>query len=244
MMTQEIQTQTNTRGYFVSDLHLYSSRSLAELHVEAIENAVQENNFFVFGGDIFDFKWTTHQSVEKSIHYASKWLEDVLSLNPDCEVHFVMGNHDYHRIFMQDLRVLKKNYPHFEWHRWYLRKDNKIFMHGDVADGAKNNGDLKKSRAKHLNDDKQHPVSHFAYDVAVKAKIHKYLPMMARPKKLVAKRIVHYLENEHQSKDQGVTDIYFGHTHLGMDHYQHEGYTFHNGGAPLKGLDFRMVPIT
>jgi UDP-2,3-diacylglucosamine hydrolase len=36
-------------------------------------------------------------------------------------------------------------------------------------------------------------------------------------------------------------DPYFGHTHRSMADYQFGGPTFHNSGAPIKGVKFRIL---
>jgi len=48
---------------WVSDLHLFSRRSLGEQQFDIILAAARETDVFVLGGDIFDFSWSTRTSV-------------------------------------------------------------------------------------------------------------------------------------------------------------------------------------
>jgi hypothetical protein len=49
------------------------------------------------------------------------------------------------------------------------------------------------------------------------------------------------LESIGEGPDTGVRDVYFGHTHKNLANYRYRGLTFHNGGAPIKGVKFRIV---
>ena len=64
---------------------------------------------------------------------------------------------------------------------------------------------------------------------------------VAHPRRRVVHRILGYLDRIGQSREQGVEHVYFGHTHDALEHYRHGGVTFHNPGAPIAGLQFRIV---
>ena len=53
--------------YFVSDLHMYSSRSQEERYLKEIERKAAHADQFVLGGDIFDFRWSTMDSHEETV---------------------------------------------------------------------------------------------------------------------------------------------------------------------------------
>jgi UDP-2,3-diacylglucosamine hydrolase len=50
-----------------------------------------------------------------------------------------------------------------------------------------------------------------------------------------------YLTDQGQDASHGVTDVYFGHTHRDVDGVKFGGLNFHNGGASIKGLSFRII---
>ena len=85
----------NYEGHFISDLHLFSRRSHAHLHRTDIFDAAARANVFVFGGDIFDFKWSTLGSVETTAAAAADWLRELVTPHGGCEFHFILGNHSY-----------------------------------------------------------------------------------------------------------------------------------------------------
>src|SRR5437899_488420 len=80
--------------YFVSDLHLCSRRSRAELHMPAIHAAAGRANSFILGGDIFDFRWSTLPSADETVRHALRWLDDLVASHPLCDFQFIQGNHD------------------------------------------------------------------------------------------------------------------------------------------------------
>ena len=41
-----------------------------------------------------------------------------------------------------------------------------------------------------------------------------------------------------------MTDVYFGHTHLAMSHFEQDGIRFHNCGAPVRSCEFRILEET
>ncbi len=124
----------NRPGYFVSDLHLFTRRSHAERHTESIRRAASRARMFVLGGDIFDFRWTKLPSVAHTMDEAVRWIDDLVAPHPRCDFHFVLGNHDYHERFMERLEKYSRMRANFAWHRYFLRDDHNVFLHGDVAD--------------------------------------------------------------------------------------------------------------
>ncbi|NLE39457.1 MAG: hypothetical protein GX621_15655, partial [Pirellulaceae bacterium] len=69
----------------------------------------------------------------------------------------------------------------------------------------------------------------------------KPLVEFARRKQTVARRILAYLDDIGEGPSTGVTNVYFGHTHLAISDFAYRGVLFHNGGAPINGLRFRVL---
>ncbi len=42
---------------------------------------------------------------------------------------------------------------------------------------------------------------------------------------------------------EGVTDVYFGHTHLDFVDYEYGGVRFHNTGSSIRGLRSRVLRV-
>ena len=235
-------TNTETRrGYFVSDLHLFTRRSTGEEALPELKANVRRAHTLVLGGDIFDFKWSTHPTFDHSLDMAIDWLEALRRENPICDFHFVLGNHDCHPRFIERLKVYAEHQPRFTWHPYYVRLEQCLFLHGDVvAKGAHDHDVLDRHREKHHHQKNKPEVSHLAYDVAVRARLHRVAMLSIRELK-VLERVRHYAESIDQGPDHGVSDVYFGHTHIGIDGVEYDGLRFHNGGGAIRGLKFRII---
>ncbi len=227
-------------GCYVSDLHMFSRRSQAERYADAIPQAIKQARMFVLGGDIFDFRWTTLAGVAETVDRGVAWLVALIEQNPHCEVHYVLGNHDDNQLLMDHLERLAARYDHFTWERFYLRIDDKLFLHGDVADRTMDHAALVERRNSDVHQTRP-PSSHLAYDVAIRARLHMVPSFVWHSPERVTKRIMSYLETIGQSPDGSLRHVYFGHTHRAMLNYPCGDLLFHNGGAPIRGLPFEIL---
>jgi UDP-2,3-diacylglucosamine hydrolase len=227
--------------YFVSDLHLFSRRSEAARHAGALHAAARQARRFVLGGDIFDFRWSTLGPVETSVRAAVDWLDQLVTKHPDCQFHYVSGNHDANQRFQQALQAYTAGSPNLQFHEYYLRLSGSIFLHGDAADHPEMCPNRLAANRRHWSrDESRGPMKQLLYDLAVKARLHR-LAAVVHPKKKVARRLLGYLDRIGHGPGSGLEHVYFGHTHQAMSHYSQGGVTFHNGGAPMPGLQFRIV---
>ena len=131
---------------WVSDLHLFSSRSDGHRHRDSILAAAAESDVFVLGGDIFDFSWTTLPTLEETVERAVAWLTELAAHAPNCRFYYVLGNHDYHQPFIERLREVERTVANFAWQPFFLRLGNSMFLHGDVANRPMTARTLKRSR--------------------------------------------------------------------------------------------------
>ena len=228
--------------YFVSDLHLFASRSKAIKYLSDMVVAAAEAENFVLGGDIFDFRWARTKNPKQTVDNAVAWLRNLVRPCPKCRFYFVLGNHDYHQALIDRLANLAKEMPNFSWRRYYVRLGNSIFLHGDVADREDYNADsLAAAREEWLYARRRGPFLSRLYDVVVLTRLHKPFPHLVYSKRIVARRIHSYLEQVGQGPASGVRNVYFGHTHKHMTDYAYAGLVFHSGGAPIKGMRFRIL---
>ncbi len=226
--------------FFVSDLHLFANRSNAHRHLEEIALAASRAETFVLGGDIFDFRWS-RIPLRRAVDRAIEWLRELAASSPECHFHLVLGNHDYHRAFIDRLDELDRQVANLSWHRYYLRLGSSVFLHGDVADKTMNARMLAEARDRWLDDRRRGPFLSRLYDVVVLTRLHRPVPQLVYAKRIVVRRILKYLESIGQGPQNGVRNVYFGHTHRRLSNYRYRGLTFHNGGAPIKGLKFRIL---
>ena len=228
--------------FFVSDLHLFASRSNAWKYLDDMILAAQRAENFVLGGDIFDFRWARTKNNRQTVDRAVAWLTDLISPCPRCHFHFVLGNHDYHQALIDRLADLTGKLPNFTWHRYYMRLGNSIFLHGDVADRDNHTAEsLAADRQEWLYSRRRGPFLSKLYDVVVLTRLHKPFPHLVYSKRIVAERILSYLDEIGQGPGSGVCNVYFGHTHKHMTNYAYGGLVFHCGGAPIKGLKFHIL---
>ena len=229
-------------NYFVSDLHMFSRRSQAAAHQATIHAAADRAKTFVLGGDVFDFRWSTLGSVDETVDRAIGWLDELVASHRQCDFHFVLGNHDFNRRFLTALDTYSIAAPNLSVHHYYLRLGKSVFLHGDVADKPGLCPEKLRHRREHwLRDETRSPFRHMLYDLAVHANLHRVAGRVVHPRWRVATRIWHYLNHIGHGAPSGLEHVYFGHTHESLANYRYGGLTFHNGGAPMAGLDFRIV---
>ncbi len=231
-----------TKCYFVSDLHLFANRSNAHQYLEEIAHTASRAETFVLGGDIFDFRWSSIP-ILKAVDRASNWLEELANTCPHCQFHVVLGNHDYHRAFIDRLIELEGRTANLVWHRYYVRLGSSVFLHGDVANKVMDARMLAEARDEWLDHRRRGPFLSKLYDVVVATRLHKPVPRLVFARRIVVRRILKYLESIGEGPGAGVRDVYFGHTHRRLSNYHYHGLAFHNGGAPIKGTKFRIVEV-
>jgi UDP-2,3-diacylglucosamine pyrophosphatase LpxH len=237
---------------FLSDLHLLARRSSApRLQVE-IHAAARQARIMVLGGDIFDFRWSTHRSLQHSIDESTCWLESLVSADANCHFHYILGNHDSHPGFVEALGELSRRYPRLQWHRYLLRLDHSVFLHGDVVDAPLRGNPnphpaLDAWRMAGEDRPPPPPVLHTLYEAVVRTRAHRLIARVAKRQKTVLGRVAEYLRIQNLHPGTGVRDVFFGHTHRQMDRVFYRGMDYHNPGAAIRGLPFRILetrPLT
>lgn len=229
--------------YVVSDLHMFCKRSKCEDHLPLLHRAADEADMFIFNGDTFDFKWTMLGSVEETVDAALAFLRSFSEAHPDCQIHVNLGNHDHIQPFMEGLEQLQQDLPNFSWHPYYLRINEAVFLHGDVANWKMKHQHLERYRAAWMHHKKQGDIKNRVYDAAFRARAHIAISRLAFPPKRTTRRVAHYLKDIGHDSESGVKEVYFGHTHVPVSGYQYGGVTFHNGGAPMHGINFTLLKV-
>ncbi len=235
-------TQTR-KTYFVSDLHLFARRSQANRHATQIVRAASQADHFVLGGDIFDFRWSQARTVRHAVEDAVGWLTLLTSECPECQFHLLLGNHDFHQGFIDRLIELEKSIPNLSWYPYYFRLGSSVFIHGDVADRVMSEEMLTHARSRWLHRRTRGVLLNRIYDLVVATHLHRPVPFLRYRKRVVAKRILAYLRDIGQGPDSGVRNVYYGHTHQSIVGYAYGGLTFHNSGAPMRGVRFQILEV-
>ncbi len=227
----------------VSDLHMFCKRSHWEDHLQDMDAAAASADLFVFNGDTVDFKWTTLSGVEETVEAAIAFLGDMAGRFPECRFHVNLGNHDHVQKFIDALVELARKTENLTWHPYYLRVGNTLFIHGDMATRKMNQAQLEVYRSSWLHHKKQGRMKNRVYDAAFKAGAHVAVSRLAHPPKRTLKRVHAYIHDIGHGKPEGVENVYFGHTHVAVDGAHYRGVTFHNGGAPMRGMNFTLLTL-
>jgi hypothetical protein len=198
----------------------------------------------VLGGDIFDFRWSTLACTDRTARAAEQWLRKLVQPRPECRFDFLLGNHDCHPRLVERLMELSADAKNFHWHADVLRSGGDIFLHGDILSGRVTPRSLARRRAKWASHGPTAPWRQSAYQAAVNLRLHGLVGRIANPRPVVAFRLLQYLKHLGHGPESGLRRVFFGHTHVAMSNYQFRQVTFHNGGAPMAGLAFRLVEIT
>lgn len=227
------------QGVFLSDLHLLSRRSVGQRRWHEVRGQIRRADWLVLGGDIFDFRWSRHRHLDASLEDAGSWLMDLMGHFPRLRIGYVLGNHDCLHPFRVVLRELERDCPRFAWMEFYFRLGDKVFLHGDVLDAGISLKDLTRYRRRFAGRDKSRgAVANLLYDAAVASRIHCVPPNVLHAPERVTRRLASYLELENLTAAQGITQVYFGHTHMPMQNVRMGRQAYYNAGSGIRHLEF------
>jgi len=226
------------KGFVVSDLHIFSSRSYAHDITESMHKQVRNADFLVLNGDIFDFAWTILDSIEQTISEAVNWLSNLSFQYPDCRIYYILGNHDNFEPFVQLILSMTDKLKNLCICDTHLVLGKHLFVHGDLPLAHKNpwvrNLQRKISKNNYL--------FHLCYEYAIKYRLHKIVYSYFSPE-YCSDRICKALEKYQKDFLENIEHIYFGHTHLPFDGYFHKKFTFYNTGSAVHGVTINLIEV-
>ncbi len=227
-------------GYVISDLHLFTPWSVADDYMLRIHEAAGRSDFFVLNGDIFDFRWSSLSSAKAAVAASAAWLRAFAHEHSQCRIIYVMGNHDALRPFADRLADTAASTSNLEWHPAHVRVGPALFTHGDLF--------LRKDAANPFTRALL-PAIHAkpralrrSYRLLHSMRVHRWHAPVFNSRHC-AKRIIRSLDAAANDDIEGITDIYFGHTHTKFTDYAYRGLRFHNTGSMIGGLPWHMLPV-
>ena len=223
-------------GYVLSDLHLFTDRSSAELYGEQIVEISHQADFIVLNGDIFDFKWARFKSVEESIRGAIDWLDILCARNKHCQIYYVMGNHDCLESFAEALDRIE--HENFHWSPTHFRIGQALFLHGDLPLSGRDPFKRKLIKEEVVPSERANQL----YTRIVNMRLHRVADLVNRKNKSV-RSICAALGKFACPDSEGVRDIYFGHTHVYFEELSFGGYVFHNTGGAIRGVQKKILRV-
>lgn len=213
-----------------SDLHLFARRTRGHDLLGPLTEAATRTGTLVLAGDIVDVRWSTLGGPEATARATDAWLRDVLAGAPSAEVHYVLGNHDDTPEIREALGVLSGAEERFSWHPHHLRLGSALFVHGDVDRPRSSNHGPNPG-----------PARERAYAAAIALHLHRAAAAIAFPHRAVLRGLHRYADRLETSGGEPIRDVFFGHTHRPMARTSYRGRRYHNGGAPIHGVDFRII---
>ncbi len=225
-------------GFVVSDLHIFARSSLYERYLPQLDEAAARHQAVVLNGDTFDFKRSRFASNEETCREASGWLSSLCLRHPETSFHYLLGNHDCIRPFVDALRMLEKRCVNLRVSEDTLKIGSNLFIHGDVCDLPRGQNDLATLRRRYES------VQRSAFSIAF-AQLVTYSRMnvveyLRHSKQALAERLIEYLKEVHPEELSSTERIYFGHTHVPFADFHYRGISFFNTGSAVRGL--RLAP--
>ncbi|WP_315852958.1 metallophosphoesterase [Novipirellula galeiformis] len=231
------------RAVFISDLHLMSTRSTAEQHRDQIGSLIQRNEIVVWGGDLFDFRWSSFSTESEAVDYSLAYLQQWRKEFPHQQFVFLCGNHDASPVFLNELRQWIQGDANFVFAGDVLRIGDTVMLHGDQIEGRGTIHRFENYRQRWA-DKKRAAMWRFAgYDAIVAARAHKVAAAVAHSNKTAIKKLNRFLTLQELTHETGVRQVVFGHTHRLIRGVQHNRMHFFNGGAAIRHVPFRPVEI-
>lgn len=227
-------------GATVSDLHLFSHHSRPGRYRSRILETASEAEVFVLNGDIFDFKWSEHGIFSRSVTAAVRYIEELIEAAPNCEFRITLGNHDAVPPYMEALEDLARTHENLHWHEFACIVEDRVFLHGDVIHSGCTNESLRRFRNRLQHPANGHSLQRFAHSALHRSHV-QWVAFKMLPKRVLAARILAYLEHEKLLEGRRLRHVYFGHTHSGFEDFHYRGLTYHNCGSATHGSRLRVV---
>lgn len=228
------------KGAFVSDLHLFSQRSIGQKRWDEFHFTLQKVDLLVLGGDIFDFRWSQYADSRSTTEAAEEWLSSLLSKHSHLQVAYMLGNHDCSHAMQIALREISKSTQRFQWYEHILQLGTKVFLHGDILDAGLTRERLLDYRKKFSGEAvAKGKLANMLYDALIVSRVHRLPGKLHHTPKKTTARLSEFLCQEDSLNECGVREVYFGHTHVPLNDKMFGGFHFYNPGSGIKHLPFQ-----
>lgn len=228
---------------FISDLHLFSNRSTAHEHLEAMHSAARAADLVVFGGDLFDFRWSTLGDAERTTAAAIAWLSEFAEAVPARQFVYLFGNHDGDEYLRRSLADWFRSRRDFSLAGDLLRVGDIAMLHGDAIEGRNDGHDLEAYRLRWADKPRATGVQSRVYDAVVSVRAHRVAAALAHRRRRTHLRLMRYLTHKACGPADGIRRVVFGHTHRLVGGHWYAGMRFYNPGATVRGVPFHPVVV-
>lgn len=231
------------RVAFVSDLHLFSNRSAYDDHHDAIVEVVRWADTVIWGGDLFDFRWSRLATADLATESAIDWLARWWSEYPGSRFVYLRGNHDVHLPFQAALAEWATDRERFDAGLDALQIADVLFLHGDVIEKGGSERGFDRYRRKWSGKRRAGNWHDQAYQAAVSLRIHVATAQLAHPPKRTCRRLARWIRANRRDDLPTIRRVVFGHTHSRIDGWEHADMLFYNGGAAIRHVGFQPVRL-
>ncbi|WP_153556377.1 metallophosphoesterase [Roseimaritima sediminicola] len=235
--------RTPLRFCFVSDLHCFSARSMVHQHEWLINRVIQRSDVCVWGGDLFDFRWSQVGHEGESIDAALRWLQRYYERYPEKQFVFLNGNHDAHGRFRERLDEWSEGRERFRSGLDALVADDTLFLHGDVIEGTGSDQCFARYRRTWQDKPTAHPRASRLYDAAVSVRLHQAVAMTAHRRRRTCLRLDRWLHRQEAPWSDSIRRVVFGHTHRALNRFLFKGKEFYNAGAAIRHVNFQPIEL-
>jgi len=229
-------------GYVVSDLHIFGCSSLYERLLPTFYQGVSSHEITVLNGDVFDFKRSIFSTSAETLRQAIAWVRDLSSRAPHAKIFYLLGNHDSQLDFVQALKQSLPELPNVTLTEDSLRLGDSLFLHGDIVDLPPNAHDLAIVRSRYVGLE-PHPTSRAFAQLVTHLRINS-VEYLRHSRPSLARRILRYLDATQPGYRDRVKEIFFGHTHVPIRHFEYDGIIFRNTGSMIRGLPWRPLEFS
>ncbi len=233
----------NIRGCVLSDLHYLSSRSCYDALRSEIHARLSTAAVIVLNGDIFDFRWSSLPRLEDSLQRAIQELESLCRTHPTTRIHYVLGNHDCHPLFVEALNRLIQRFPQISQHAHEVQIGSSLFLHGDILQAGSRTR-LEAYRTRFHRD--HHLLKGFdpLYQTLHNLGFAELYSHISSTRTHTWARQLHRLIHIGELRVKGeVRDVYYGHTHSPSTNIMYRGRRYHNTGAVLIRTPWKILPF-
>jgi UDP-2,3-diacylglucosamine hydrolase len=208
-----------------------------------IARCVDQADLCVWGGDLFDFRWSRLRDENESVSHAIRWLEDWYTRFPATKFVFLDGNHDAHAAFARELGQWASERSRFDCGLDCVRVNDTLLLHGDVIEGNGTVDAFADYRGRWQHKPVAGDMANRMYDMAIAARVHKAAAMAAHRRRATCIRLLRWMHGQPSDRIEGVRRIVFGHTHRHIQAYRLRGIEFYNGGAAIRHVPFAPVTL-
>lgn len=235
-----IPDEDRLRTTFISDLHLFSNRSSAVRWHDRMEASVAASDLCIWGGDLFDFRWTTLS--RSSVDAAYDFLDRFADRHPGVRFVYLSGNHDAHGEFRDRLPAFVSGVKNFVGHGDAFRFGRTLWLHGDVIEGGRGAGGFCRYRKSWGNKPIAKPWMSGVYDAAVATRLHRAVAAAGHPQRITCRKLHRWVRRQSDLSD--IHQVVFGHTHRLIRGTRYRNIRFYNGGAAIRHVAFEPIELT